>query len=507
MALNQQPPLCICGGTAPIPTVNAAWTHIVMSASRMRQNVSFYANGQSIGEYTVPDFRLWPAVGPMYLGYSPLGGDEFLAEKIDDLRLYARALSDAEVRQLYDYESNLNLTNAAPVIIAQPRGQSVYAGDTAELQVVARGSWPLSYQWRKDGGTLNEKTNTTLILTNVSPTDTGDYTVVVTNAFGSVTSAVARFTVTTRPWPYVESLEGTVGHEWSNPKTDVTPIGNRRFLGQFGNDTVSLSLNSLPTHKAVTLSFDLFVINTWDGNDSNPGEGPDIWDLSVVGGPTLLHTTFQNYPRAGDPTQSFPDNYPGGNHPARTGAVENNTLGYINNGIPMDSVYHMSFTLPHTADSLTLNFTAQGLQGLDDESWGFDNVSVSLTPVDGDAYVHTDLLPEGTLTLTNLGAIGRVAASGTRALVTAGDSEVVLLDLNNPANPALLGSYRPLFTPSSIKLVGSMAYIASGRTGLPQHRGDRGLQQPGQACSEGLLRHGWLRSGTNRGRKHHLHCG
>ena len=43
---------------------------------------------------------------------------------------------------------------------------------------------------------------------------------------------------------YSNDFEGTIGAEWSTTATDVTPIGDRRFLGQFGNDTVTLTLDA-----------------------------------------------------------------------------------------------------------------------------------------------------------------------------------------------------------------------------------------------------------------------
>lgn len=75
--------------------------------------------------------------------------------------------------------------------------------------------------------------------------------------------------------------------EWSTQATDTTPEGDRRFLGQVASETVELTLTDLPPHTNVTVSFDLYIINSWDGNF-----GPDLWEFSVTGGPTLLHTTF-----------------------------------------------------------------------------------------------------------------------------------------------------------------------------------------------------------------------
>lgn len=63
--------------------------------------------------------------------------------------------------------------------------------------------------------------------------------------------------------------------EWSHPSTDVTPIGGRRFLGQFydASDIVTLTLTDLLARASVTVSFDLFISNTHDGNDGV--SGPD----------------------------------------------------------------------------------------------------------------------------------------------------------------------------------------------------------------------------------------
>jgi hypothetical protein len=186
---------------------------------------------------------------------------------------------------------------------------------------------------------------------------------------------------------YFNDFEGAVGPEWSNTSTSMTPAGSRQFLGQFWRD-VSLTLDGLPLHTEVTVSFDLFLIRTWDGN--NRRWGPDIWDLSVAGGPTLLHTTFSNVARpifTNSNNQAYPDTYPYGNHPPFTGAAETYTLGYKHREergrevvfLPSDSVYQLSFTFLHSDSSVVLNFSGSGLT---DESWGLDNVEVSIPPPD-----------------------------------------------------------------------------------------------------------------------------
>jgi len=146
---------------------------------------------------------------------------------------------------------------------------------------------------------------------------------------------------------YSNDFQSVVGSEWSNTSMDTTPLGSRGFLGQFANnDSVSLSLDNLPAHESITLSFDLFVIQSWDG--INTDWGPDIWQLGVVGGPELLSTTFSNTAQDSH-LQSYPASYSGSEqYPAYTGAAETNTLGY---GFYGDSVYKFDFTFNHSAGS------------------------------------------------------------------------------------------------------------------------------------------------------------
>ena len=120
-------------------------------------------------------------------------------------------------------------------------------------------------------------------------------------------------------------------------------------------------------HTGIDVAFDLFILKSWDGN-FGPGEQ---WSLSADNN-LLLNTTFSTYT-----TQAYPGSV-GSSNPARSGAVENNTLGYTHSVLgPADSVYHLSFSLPHSADSLILNFTGSGLQEISDESWGLDNLTIT----------------------------------------------------------------------------------------------------------------------------------
>jgi poly(3-hydroxybutyrate) depolymerase len=72
---------------------------------------------------------------------------------------------------------------------------AVNLGSNALFTVSALGSTPLRYQWWLEGQPLPGKTNATLLFTNAQPADEGDYTVVVTNVYGAVTSNPVRLWV------------------------------------------------------------------------------------------------------------------------------------------------------------------------------------------------------------------------------------------------------------------------------------------------------------------------
>ncbi|NCR87629.1 MAG: hypothetical protein GPI90_24975, partial [Microcystis aeruginosa K13-05] len=178
---------------------------------------------------------------------------------------------------------------------------------------------------------------------------------------------------------YSNNFETSAGSEWSKTNRSTTPIGGRKFLGEFSNDTVSLTLNNpLLNNNTVTVEFDLFIIGNWSGNG-----GEDTFTLATSNGQTLVNTTFANsntYPPA---FQSYPNSTGQGNYSPGTGAVENNTLGYINTfNNPNDSVYHLTYTFTNPSNALSLNFTTSNPGSYYGVGiWGIDNISVRVLDV------------------------------------------------------------------------------------------------------------------------------
>ena len=91
----------------------------------------------------------------------------------------------------------VSATPTAPSIGTQPVNQSVVTGQTATFSVIATNSATTSYQWKKNGTNISGATSSTYTTPATSMADSGTvFTVVVSNAAGTVTSAEARLTVT-----------------------------------------------------------------------------------------------------------------------------------------------------------------------------------------------------------------------------------------------------------------------------------------------------------------------
>jgi uncharacterized repeat protein (TIGR02543 family) len=93
----------------------------------------------------------------------------------------------------------VNPAPQAAFISAPPADRFAAAGGTVTFTVGAGGTTPLTYQWYFKNAPLPGQRLSSLGLTNIQAGNAGGYFVVVTNAYGSATSAVATLTVVTAP--------------------------------------------------------------------------------------------------------------------------------------------------------------------------------------------------------------------------------------------------------------------------------------------------------------------
>ena len=98
--------------------------------------------------------------------------------------------------------STLNSAPVAPTITTQPVNQTVTAGQTATFTVVANGTTPMTYQWKKNGMAISGATSSSYTTPATTSSDNGSqFTVVVSNVAGNVTSSAATLTVNSSPQP------------------------------------------------------------------------------------------------------------------------------------------------------------------------------------------------------------------------------------------------------------------------------------------------------------------
>ena len=159
-------------------------------------------------------------------------------------------------------------------ITRQPKPQTAFAGDAAIFSVATFGSLPVSYQWLKNGtnlangGNVSGSISRTLILSNLVAADAAAYSVIVSNASGSVPSAAAQLEVMTSPPSIVSeprnqtvpagatatfSVEATgdgpLSFQWQENGTNLMD-----GIRLFGSATATLTLSSVSALNAGTYS-------------------------------------------------------------------------------------------------------------------------------------------------------------------------------------------------------------------------------------------------------------
>jgi alpha-tubulin suppressor-like RCC1 family protein len=97
---------------------------------------------------------------------------------------------------------------------SQPQPLAVLAGTNAMFSVAVNGQGPFTYQWQLNGTNISNGSKSVLFVNNVSPTNGGEYSVIVSNSFGMLVSSNALLTViplaiSTQPHSEITFLGGT----------------------------------------------------------------------------------------------------------------------------------------------------------------------------------------------------------------------------------------------------------------------------------------------------------
>lgn len=169
--------------------------------------------------------------------------------------------------------------------------------------------------------------------------------------------------------------------EWSGSAPIAITAAKRSYLGPFGNDSIRLSATGLPEHDTIVIDVLLYILGSWDGIEDD-----DRMLITLDARDTVFSTTFSNtfY------QQNYPSPRGGRQYARRTGAAEIDVTGWIFtepkvfNG-PLDAAYTLSFRVPHTAPTCTLDFiaTLKDVRPIpSNEAWGVGSVRVGTVAKD-----------------------------------------------------------------------------------------------------------------------------
>ena len=171
---------------------------------------------------------------------------------------------------------------------------------------------------------------------------------------------------------FSDNFEQAPSAAWTAGTQESAPNGITHYFSMHDDQKLSLDLSGLPPHKSLLISFDLYIIGSWLGN--NPNGVPSEWMFGELGMLPLLHTSFSNDPGI---WQGYPTGLPGGENPARQGSAGSDELTYTRDGKPVpDTRYQLAYRLPHSAEELHLVFSSLNLAG--GAWWGLDRVSVMI---------------------------------------------------------------------------------------------------------------------------------
>jgi len=173
-------------------------------------------------------------------------------------------------------------------------------------------------------------------------------------------------------------------YEWSsNTRLESWYPSFTTFNGNYSSEFTQLTLRAVPRDGGrngqtgdgsgggsgdggmYRIKFDLYIIDSWDGSERTYG----VDRLQVLANTrSIFDNTFSNHNRA---NQSFSAPQTGGRN-----------LGFHDGW--NDAIYrNITLEIPTSAvgDRLVVRWQDTGLQGVNDESWGIDNVEVSYNPV------------------------------------------------------------------------------------------------------------------------------
>jgi hypothetical protein len=240
--LNSKVRFLVAGGTHTIPNVlnSSTWYNVV--ATYNGAQVKIYING--ILAYTgAQTGNCTSNTVPLRIGADQAGGNAFIG-RLDEIRMYDRALSDVEAYGLY----------TGPKLATVPNSLVVCPGGSAALSTSGSGTG-YAYQWNVNGSTITGATTANYTDNNVLAADTGLYSCAFTRGCYFMTIPLAKVN-----FPAAFSATGNLINHWpidtnTTPAVGTTTLNLTNYIfgpNRFGVGYSALSASSIAS--SITVS-------------------------------------------------------------------------------------------------------------------------------------------------------------------------------------------------------------------------------------------------------------
>ena len=249
---------------------NNSW-HYVATVLSTNAGMSLYLDGglvaTNVAVTNAQSFNGWWRIGENNLANWPsLPSSYFFNGQIDEVSIFNRALASNEIAAVYQAgNSGMCYTNTpVPVFVQNPLSQTDYVANAFSLTGAAMGTPRPQYKWLTNGVPLIGATNTFLVFSNPTTNQSGLYSLVASNVFGSTTSSVANISIIIPGF-----LIGTESFEsgfdgWTTSNTNIWQIGkptNGPGKAYDGTNCAGTGLtNGPPASQSSRLSSPAFVV-------------------------------------------------------------------------------------------------------------------------------------------------------------------------------------------------------------------------------------------------------
>ncbi len=178
--------------------------------------------------------------------------------------------------------SQLLIVGIQPGISSQPTNLTVNVTSNATFNVNATGTAPFSYQWRTNSVNLAGATNATLTLTSVLTNQAGNYAVVITNLWGSITSSVAVLTV--NRLGQTITFGGLTNQPVGNPPFTLTATASSGLPVSYTSSNINIATVSGSTVTIVTVTNGSTIITASQAGDATYLPALNVNQTLTVGG-------------------------------------------------------------------------------------------------------------------------------------------------------------------------------------------------------------------------------